>query len=129
MSQRQNKGLGGGVHSFAWSHHFSGDGRSKKYSSPVPRRHLLDDIFRYMNGSGAVQIHHIEFSVEIGLGKQATNAYPSVDARNIEVPSQGHDLIPEPFATFSRSQVCLNINDASAGRLERVGRSLEPVSG
>src|ERR1700722_20080526 len=94
MRKRQDESLGRRIHGFSRGYHFTRDRGREKDLSFALTEHLSNYILGQLYGSGAVQFHHVQFSIEIRIYEQPAHANACVDASDIQVSSEGGHLVP-----------------------------------
>ena len=63
----------------------------------IAREHMLNHVFRELHGTRAVQVHHVQFGIQICFGKKPTDTDACIYASDVNASSQRMHLIPKLF--------------------------------
>ena len=75
-------------------------------------------MFGEMHRAGTIELHHIEFFIEVSLPEEATHANAGVEARDIERTPEIENVLPKVIDAFARSKVSGDLGDVNTEGLK-----------
>lgn len=78
VGEGEVEGLCGGVNRFAGRNHFASDGSSEEHAALIASNHVSHNMLGQVNRTGAMQVHHVQFFIEIGLEERPPTPYAAL---------------------------------------------------
>src|SRR5579863_9092833 len=78
--------------------------------------------------TGAVQLNHLQFFIQIRLPELSADADSRIDANDVNGPAKFGDVLPEQIDALTRGEICCHVNDIGARGPKFLGRLRQSFS-